>query len=169
MRNVLALSLLLAVATCGVATAQTEYSLWDFKARGSVAIGGNYEIYTALGDQEAPPYEKEWTLGGYGAYNLVPKLSLVGQVAYGFDNNLWRSNLGLDYPFYDGEVDLSVRLSYEWVSSDGPTPDPSKEFTAGLMGAYPINGWLFAVASASAGLDTHLARYSIGLRVPVIK
>lgn len=167
MRHVLALSLLLAIATCGVAAAQTEHSLFDFKARGSIAAGANYEWNSPQGAAEAPTFAEEVTAGFYGAYNIVPKLSAVGSMAYGFDNEFLRTALGVNHQFYDGDLDLGVAILYEWVSEqgEGAAPPPHKEFTVGLRAIYPINKRLLAAGSSAYGMDTKHIRTSLGLRV----
>ena len=175
MKRVLALSLLLALAACGVASAQgTIYydrPLSDFKARGSLAIGANYEWNSPQGAAEAPTFAEEVTAGLYGAYNLVPKLSAVGSLAYGFDNEFLRTALGVNHQFYDGEVDLGVAILYEWVSEQGVgvAPPPSKEFTIGLRAVNPVNKWLIAAGSSAYGLDTKCVRTSLGLRVAMFR
>lgn len=143
-----------------------EYPLGDVAHRGTLAIGGNYEFYSAEGVEPAPPFDKEFSAGLYGAYSIVPKLSGVGSVAWGFDNQFLRSTLGLSYTMVTAPIALGIGVQYEWFyeGGDALAPMPGKEFTMGLRGGYPLNHWLVASGSAMYAVDSKHIRSALGLR-----
>lgn len=169
MKRVLAVSLLLAFATCGLASAQDDVGLGDFTRRSLLALGANYEFYSAEGSQATPETDKEWSFGLYGSHNLVPKLSLVGYSAYMTDNQHIRTGLGGNYNFYKGPFDLGLALIYEWTyaSGDEPVQDPGKEWNTALRGTHQLNSWLVAAGSMSYGMDSKVIRSSLGLRAVI--
>jgi hypothetical protein len=143
-----------------------EYPIFDAAHRATFALGGNYEFYSAEGAEPAPPFDKEFSLGAYGAWNLVPKLSAVGSVAYGVDNQFVRTALGVSYTAIPAPVAVGLGMQYEWFGKAGDTlpPVPDKEFAIGARAGYPLNHWLVAVGSSFYGLDTKQIRSSLGLR-----
>ena len=157
---------LLTMLMASSAFAQQEYPALDGKHRAILAIGSSYEYFSATGSEPAPAFDKEFSAGAYGGWSIVPKLSAVGSLAYGFDNNFVRSTLGAGYTFFSTGFDLQARLQYEWFASGGdePVPGIGKEFTAGLAGGYPLNHWLVAVGASNLGLDTKQLRSYLGLR-----
>jgi hypothetical protein len=70
----------------------------------SVGAGLNYAFYSAPLESSAriPEFEKEWEVGVFAADNLIPHLSLVGSSAYGLDNKLFRSSVGLRVRLFQG-------------------------------------------------------------------
>ena len=162
------LSLLLLLLISVPAFAQTEYALTDLDHRATLATGVSYTMYRA-GDGEAvlPPHTEELAIGFYGAYNLVPKLSLVGSVAWAFENEYLRPTLGGNYTFYnpsqgDG-LSLGLGLQHEWFRAIGDTPAPRDEWALGLRAGAPVKPWLAITGSSFYGLDSHQIRSTIGL------
>jgi hypothetical protein len=148
-----------------------EYPLTDARHRATFALGGNYEFYSAQGTEVAPPFNKEFSLGAFGAWNIVPKFSAVGSIAYGVDNQFVRTAFGASYTVIPGPVALGVGMQYEWFGKAGDTvpPQPQKEFAIGLRGGYPLNNWLVAAGSSFYAADTKQIRSALGLRAVLYK
>lgn len=91
------------LALAGAASA-AEKPLLDW-SRFALAAGVDYAWYGAPVETSAPVpfFHKEWELGLYGAYVLAspklgdsgPTVSVAGSSAYGLDNKLIRTKLGL--------------------------------------------------------------------------
>lgn len=92
---------MLALASCAHA-ASVEPIL--SQRRLSIAAGANYAAFSKLGASAAdiPAFKKEWEAGLYAAYNLTPRLSLVGSSVLGLDNHLVRSSIGLRVRLFRG-------------------------------------------------------------------
>lgn len=73
------------------------------KSRASLAVGADYAFYQKTGSQPLPSFKKEFEVGIYGAYNLVPKLSLVSSAQLGVDNLLVKWKLGARYVIFRGK------------------------------------------------------------------
>jgi hypothetical protein len=105
MRKLILLSLF-ALALAAPAAAQTsigEVSFWD-PVRGQLAIGGNYEFHAGAKTADVPLlYDKEFTVGIYGAWNLVPAIDLIAFSKYGVDNRVFNSALGVRYTIWSGK------------------------------------------------------------------
>ena len=67
-------------------------------------LGGgiNHEWYGSDKDGNLPSVRKEFTLGLYSAYNLVPALDLVGFAKRGLDSEVWNTALGIRVTFFAG-------------------------------------------------------------------
>jgi hypothetical protein len=101
MRHVFALSLLLAFASAGMASAQTKTGMLDYSKRLSLATIGTY-AYEYAG-QDADPTTtpgKEFAVGLQGQYLLNPMLTLTAGSLYHLDTKQVRSFLGISMPFY---------------------------------------------------------------------
>lgn len=99
--------LLMLMVLCVVAVpafAQDEVSLFD-PVRGQLAVGANYEWFNATGEATEPDlfYQKEFTLGVYGSWNLVPSLDLIGFTKYGLDNRIFNTAVGIRYVLFSGK------------------------------------------------------------------
>ena len=68
-----------------------------------LAGGANYLWYGAEASEPTPSFGKEWEVGVYGAYNLVPSVDLVGSVAWGLDNKLYQTRIGVRLALFAGE------------------------------------------------------------------
>lgn len=70
----------------------------------SLGAGVNYAFFSAPLESSAriPEFEKEFEVGVFAAYNLIPHLSLVGSSVYGLDNKLFRSSVGLRVRLFQG-------------------------------------------------------------------
>ena len=88
---------------CAGAAAAGETSLLSL-SRGQLALGGNYEWYNPDDDVDygALPFEKEWTVGLYGSWNLITELDLIGFTKYGLDNKFFNSAIGIRYTIWSG-------------------------------------------------------------------
>jgi hypothetical protein len=97
---------LFALSMAASASAQTsveEVSFWN-PVRGQLALGGNYEFFNGAKTAESPMlYDKEFTVGIFGSWNLVPALDLVGFTKYGVDNRVFNSALGVRYTIWTGK------------------------------------------------------------------
>lgn len=105
MRKLFLLSLF-ALALAAPASAQSfgdEVSFWN-PVRGQLALGGNYEFFHGAKTADVPfAYDKEFTVGLFGAWNLVPALDIVGFSKYGVDNRVFNSALGVRYTLWSGK------------------------------------------------------------------
>lgn len=89
-----------------------EKPLLDW-SRLSLSAGIDYAWYGAPTETSAPVpfFEKEWEVGLYGAYVLAapaagqsgPVVSLAGSSAYGLDNKLIRTKVGLRFGWWPKE------------------------------------------------------------------
>jgi len=86
-----------AILAAAAAVAQAEDKPVVDWSRLSLAAGVNYAWHAAPFDDSAPvpAWGREWEAGLYGAYNLTPRLSLVGSTVYGLDNKNVESRVGL--------------------------------------------------------------------------
>ena len=165
-RNVLLALAILALPSLCWAQEPVEYPLLSAK-RAVLAAGASYEFYSAEGSEALPAFGKEWVVGLYGAYRIVPKLAVAGSMAYGFDNEWLRTSIGPRYTFYSGALDLGLGLQYEWLNPKGDEPAPSfdKEWISGLFAGYGIYDWLFAAGSTVYQLDNKQVRTALGVRI----
>lgn len=162
------------LASTAQAQEPVEYGAFDASHRAIVGIGGSYEFYSATGSVDEPAFDKEFSAGIYGGWNVVPRFSLVGSVAYAFDNSFIRSTVGGAYDLIANPLaplDIQARLQYEtfYANGDEPVPGPGKEFTVGLAAGYPLNRWLVAVGASNLGVDTKQLRSYLGLRALVVQ
>lgn len=67
-----------------------------------LGAGINHEWFHGSEDIPLPHVEKEFTLGLYGAYNMVPALDIVAFSKRGLDSKLWNSAIGLRVTFFAG-------------------------------------------------------------------
>lgn len=159
-----------AAAIFDVASAQTappNYSWSDFAHRGSFGVGGGYAFHS--GDESnLPATRKEWEVGAYGAYNVVPNFSVAGYGVRGFENRTWRVGLGPRLGVWksdDKNHAVSVSLRYAWHA--GPAeelPHFPHEWEAGAEYGFKFSPKVIFAASSAFGLDNHTFRSSLGAR-----
>lgn len=99
-KTLFALALLALSATASLAAEEPLFS----PKRLSVAAGANYAAFSQVGPSAAsiPGYKKEWEVGLYSAYNLTPRVSLVGSSVMGVDNRLVRWSAGFRLRLFRG-------------------------------------------------------------------
>lgn len=98
-----ALLLLALLALPAIAQAQTYPDRPIVSAtRLQLGAGINYEWFSGSEDVPLPAVDKEFTLGLYGAYNMVPALDIIGFTKRGLDSKIWNSALGLRVTIFAG-------------------------------------------------------------------
>lgn len=97
--------LLLVASTAQAAVGNIEDNVPLLSAkRLQVGLGVQHTWYSGEsgGNQEVPTFGKEFEVGAFAAYNIVPNLDLTGSTAYGLDNKVFRSSLGLRVVIFRG-------------------------------------------------------------------
>jgi hypothetical protein len=68
-----------------------------------LGAGANYEWLSKGNNSSiATPFQKEFTVGLYGAYNIVPNVDAVAFTKYGVDNKWFNTALGVRVTFFSG-------------------------------------------------------------------
>lgn len=102
---IVALGLCAVVSECAVvpmAQAQSpEVPLFSL-SRLQIGAGANYEWFSAEDGAQPFPFQKEWTIGLYSSYNVIPQLDVIGFSKYGLDNKVFNSALGLRVVLFAG-------------------------------------------------------------------
>lgn len=155
------------------ATAHAQDKSWtDLKARGSFGVGAGYAFHSGEATN-LPPVVKEWQVSLNGAYNIVPNLSAVGYVARGFDNETFRSSLGLRMTVWksgDGRQAAGVGGGYCFHAGDPKgLPKFPHEFEGGAVYGMQISDRLTAGASTYYGADNRTFRSVLGLTYSLTK
>lgn len=104
MKIAAAAAALIALCLClaSQARAQTEASLFSLD-RLQLGAGLNHEWFSK-GDDNAldRTINKEFTVGLYGSYNVIPPMSFIGFTKYGLDSKEFNSALGLRVTIFSG-------------------------------------------------------------------
>lgn len=109
MKTLMIAAALLACLATAATAAEKPLLSWE---RVSISGGLDYAWYGAPTETSAPIpfFEKEWEAGLYGAYTVAaphdgetgPIVSIAGSCAYGFDNKLVRTKLGVRIGLFHG-------------------------------------------------------------------
>lgn len=95
--------LVASLAVLGASTAQAAEGDRPLLSMDRLSLaGGVNHVWHAAPAEDSTPLPlavREWEAGLYAAYNLTPRLSLVGSTVYGFDNKLVESRAGLRVRF----------------------------------------------------------------------
>jgi hypothetical protein len=140
---------------------------WTDPVRFSLGVGGGYAFHSGE-DANLPTHRKEWEVGGFAAYNIVPGLSAAFYVVRGFENRTWRAGLGPRLSVWRSEDKnhaASVSLRYAWHA--GPPdelPAFKHEWEAGAEYGFAFSPKVVLGASSAFGLDSHTFRSALGAR-----
>jgi len=98
----LVLAGLASIMFCGMASAQAEVGAKPLfsKDRASFAVGADYGVIGGLTTFVAA--KRQAGVGLYGAYALVPKLTLAGSAWYGAADRAYVYRVGLRYVIWRG-------------------------------------------------------------------
>jgi hypothetical protein len=137
--------------------------------RVELGAGLNYVWHVQGGIEPVPAFAHEWEAGLYGAYVLVPRASLVGHIAYGFDNKLTRVEPGIRVRLTqpNDPVAFSFGANYAIWSAQGGAVPPKflKEFEVGAYMGKALAPWALVTASSAYGLDNKRVRVEAGIRL----
>ena len=67
-------------------------------------LGGgiNHEWFSGSADSPVITIKKEFTLGLYASYNMVPQVDIIAFSKRGLDSKIWNSALGLRITIFSG-------------------------------------------------------------------
>jgi len=170
LRTCLAITLfgLLCVFACSAhAQEPPVFYHWSDPVRLSFGVGGGYVWHTGE-EANLPTTRKEFEVGGFGAYNIVPNLSFAGYAVRGFENRTWRVGLGPRLGVWksdDKNHAASVSLRYAWhAGPESELPAFKHEWEAGGEYGFTFSPKVILAAYSAFGLDSHTFRSSVGAR-----
>jgi hypothetical protein len=140
---------------------------WTDPVRLSFGVGGGYTWHTGE-EASLPTTRKEFEVGAFGAYNIVPNFSAAGYAVRGFENRTWRAGLGPRLTVWksvDKQHGASVSLRYAWHA--GPAeelPAFRHEWEVGAEYGFQFSPKVIIGATSAYGLDSHTSRSTVAAR-----